>query len=53
MLSEKVGRSISVERIQESGRRAWKDGFNNTEREKEYVQMKESPINKSFADGSV
>ena len=30
------------ERIQESGRRAWKDGFNDTEREKEYVQMKES-----------
>ena len=25
------------ERIQESGRRAWKDVFNNTEREKEYV----------------
>ena len=26
------------ERIQESGRRALKDGFNDTEREKEYVQ---------------
>ena len=41
------------ERIQESGRRAWKDGFNDTEREKEYVRMKESPRNESFADGSV
>ena len=41
------------ERIQESGRRAWKYGFNDTEREKEYVQMKESPRNESFADGSV
>ena len=28
------------ERIQESGRRAWKDGFNDTEREKEYVRRK-------------
>ena len=33
------------ERIQESGRRAWKDGFNDTERENEYVRMKESPRN--------
>ena len=41
------------ERIQESGRRAWKDGLNDIEREKEYVRMKESPRNESFADGSV
>ena len=27
--------------------------FNDTEREKEYVRMKKSPINESFADGSV
>ena len=40
------------ERIQESGRRAWKYGFNDTEREKEYVQTKESQRNESFADGS-
>ena len=38
------------ERIQECGRRAWKYGFNDTEREKEYVRMKESPRNESFAD---
>ena len=41
------------ERIQESGRRAWKDGFNDTEKEKEYVRMKESPRNEGFADVSV
>ena len=40
-------------RIQEGSRRAWKDCFNDTEREKEYVRMKESPRNKSFADGSI
>ena len=58
---EKLGMNIEregwkkyiCERIQESGRRTWKDGFNDTEREKEYVQMKESPRNESFADGSV
>ena len=38
------------ERIQESCRRAWKCDFNDTEREKEYVRMKESPRNQSFAD---
>ena len=52
MLSEKDGRSIFV-REYKSGRRAWKDGFNDTEMEKEYVRMKESPRNESFADGSV
>ena len=41
------------ERIQECGSRAWKDGFNDIERENEYVRMKESPRNESFADGSV
>ena len=40
------------ERIQ-CGRSAWKDGFNDTEREKEYVWMKESPRNDSFTDESV
>ena len=28
------------ERIQECGRRAWKYGFNDTEREKAYLRMK-------------
>ena len=29
------------------------NGFNDTEREKGYVRLKESPRNESFADGSV
>ena len=41
------------ERIQECGRRSWKDGANDTEREKEYVRMKESPGNECIADGTV
>ena len=32
--------NVICERIQESGRRAWKYGFNDTEKEKEYVRMK-------------
>ena len=53
-LSEKDGRSISVREYKRGGRRAWKDGFNDTEMERrEYVRMKESPRNESFADGSV
>ena len=40
-------------RIREVGKQIWKNRFNDTEREKEYVQMKESPINESFADGNV
>ena len=28
------------EKIQEGGRRAWKDGFNDAERQKEYVRIK-------------
>ena len=51
-VDEEGWKKYICERIQECGRRAWKDGFNDTEREKEYVRMKESPRNKSFADGS-
>ena len=40
-------------RIREVGNQLWKNGFNDTEREKEYVQMKECPRNESFADGKV
>ena len=50
MLMEKDGRSISVREYKSV---VGKDGFNDTEREKQYVRMKESPINESFADGSV
>ena len=62
-MNGKVNLWVNVERegwkkyiceiIQESGRRALKDSFNDTEREKEYVRMKESPRNESFADGGV
>ena len=38
------------ERIQECGRRAWKD---DTKREEEYVRMTESQRNSNFADGRV
>ena len=40
-------------RIREVGKQVWKNGFNDTEREKEYVQMKECPRNESFVDGNV
>ena len=47
------GRSTSVVEESEVGKQVWKKGFNDTEREKEYVQMKECPRNESFADGNV
>ena len=40
-------------RIREVGKQVWKNGFNDTVREKEYVKMKECPRNESFADGNV
>ena len=40
-------------RIREVGKHAWKNSFNDIEREKEYVQMKECPRNESLADGNV
>ena len=32
---------------------SWKDMFKNTEREKEYVRMKECPRRESFSYGTV
>ena len=40
-------------RIREVYKQVWKNGFNDTEREKEYVQIKECTRNESFADGNV
>ena len=40
-------------RIREVGKQVWKNGFNDTERENKYAQMKEYPRNESFADGNV
>ena len=39
-VDRKVWKKYIFDRIQEVGREAWKDGFNETERDKEYVQMK-------------
>ena len=36
-------RSHICSRIREAGKQVWNNGFNDTEREKEYVQMKECP----------
>ena len=52
-MDRKVWKKYICERIQEVGRQSWKNGFNDTEREKEYVEMKRCPRNESFADGSV
>ena len=40
-------------RIREVGIQVWKNGFNNTEMDKEYIQMEECTRNESFADGHV
>ena len=47
------GKKHICSRIRELGKQVGKNGFNETKREKEYVQMKECPINGSFADGKV
>ena len=40
-VEEEVWKKCICERIQEVVREIWKDGFKNTEREEEYVSMKE------------
>ena len=52
-MDRKVWKKYICERIQEVGRQSWKNGFNDTEREKEYVETKRCPRNESFTDGSV
>ena len=52
-VEEEVWKKRTCERIREVGREAWKDGFRNTEREKEYVKMKECLRRERFSDGSV
>ena len=39
-MDRKVWKAYICEIIQEVGRQSWKNGFNYTEREKEYVEMK-------------
>ena len=38
-MDRKVWKKYICERIQEVGRQSWKNGFNDTEREKEYVKV--------------
>ena len=52
-MDRKVWKKYICERIQEVGRQSWKNGFNDTDREKDYVEMKRCPRKESFADGSV
>ena len=47
------GKKHICNRIRKVGKQVSKNGFNDTEREKEYVQMIECPRNERFAYGSV
>ena len=49
----KVWKKYICEKIQEVGRQSWKNRLYDTDREKEYVEMKRCPMNESFAVGSV
>ena len=40
-------------RIQEDGRRQWRNGLGINEREQQYVHMKSQPKNEKYANGSV
>ena len=42
-----------VARIQEYGRRQWRNGFGINEREQQHVRMKSQPKNEKYANGSV
>ena len=42
-MDRKVWKKYIREIIQEGGRQSWKNGVNDTEREKEYVEMKICP----------
>ena len=57
MLGMKYDRSVwkktLVARIQEDGRRQWRNGFGINEREQQYVHMKSQPKNEKYANGSV
>ena len=57
MLGMKYDRNVwkktLVARIQEDGRRQWRNGFGINERELQYVHMKSQPKNEKYANGSV
>ena len=48
-----VWKKTLVARIQEDGRRQWRNGFGINEREQQYVYMKSQPKNEKYANGSV
>ena len=48
-----VWKNTLVARIQEDGRRQWRNGFGITEREQQYVHMKSQPEKGKYANGSV
>ena len=48
-----VWKKTFVARIQEYGRRWWRNGFSINEREQQYVHMKSQPKNEKYANGSV
>ena len=56
MLRMKYDRNVRnkiFERIQEYGRRWWRNGFGMNEREQQDVQVKSQPRNEKYANGSV
>ena len=46
--NEEFWKKLICNRITKACKQAWKNGCNDTEREKEYVQMKECPRNESL-----
>ena len=57
MLGMKYDRNVwmktFVARIQECGRRQWRNAFGINEREQQYTYMKRQPQNERYANGSV
>ena len=49
----RVWKKTLVARIQEDGRRQWRNGFDINEKEQQYVHMKSQPKNEEYANGSV
>ena len=57
MLGRKYDRNVwnntFVVRIQDYGRRRWRNGIGINKREQQYVHMKSQPKNEKYANGSV
>ena len=48
-----VWKKTFVARIQEYGRRQWRNGFGINERDQQIVHMKRQPKNEKYANGSI